>query len=368
MAVWASIPRKDILVKTGFQRKPKPLSVNLKLQMNQNERRQKSLLKPLPGIRTSSTDMATPPSITTFTSDSSKRSTKLTASTYREERKRNDQINAYLSQSIIETRNAIRSITEAQERNSSGESIGSSSPTSLLSFSSDSYTSSSEVDDLLGDIMHLDEVEPKHGETDFSKKVITVTKVEPHKVDATINRKVATSPHAYIEFDDDDETPPYHLSESELVTWAKDRQKKDTHNQVERRRRFNINDRIKELGNMLPKQRDPDFRNNKGCILKASVDYIRDLKRDQQQLRMLEDKLRQTERQNKLLMLRLQQCEMVVNQTGLPQGLFSMSQPEISGIKLENDALDDLGFIGDPMLCDDSLDMTIEDILNTINC
>ena len=57
---------------------------------------------------------------------------------------------------------------------------------------------------------------------------------------------------------------------------------------------------------------------------------------------------------------------MVVNQTGLPQGLFAASQQEINSIKLENDVLDDLGFIGDPMLCDDSLDMTIEDILNTI--
>lgn len=28
----------------------------------------------------------------------------------------------------------------------------------------------------------------------------------------------------------------------------KDRQKKDNHNMIERRRRFNINDRIKELG------------------------------------------------------------------------------------------------------------------------
>ena len=49
-----------------------------------------------------------------------------------------------------------------------------------------------------------------------------------------------------------------------------------------------------------------DFRNNKGCILKASVDYIRDLRRDQQRLKLLEDKLKQTERQKKLLMLRLQ--------------------------------------------------------------
>lgn len=33
----------------------------------------------------------------------------------------------------------------------------------------------------------------------------------------------------------------------------RDRRKKDIHNAIERRRRYNINDRIKELGLMLPK-------------------------------------------------------------------------------------------------------------------
>jgi hypothetical protein len=33
----------------------------------------------------------------------------------------------------------------------------------------------------------------------------------------------------------------------------RDRRKKDIHNMIERRRRYNINDRIKELGLMLPK-------------------------------------------------------------------------------------------------------------------
>lgn len=53
---------------------------------------------------------------------------------------------------------------------------------------------------------------------------------------------------------------------------------------VERRRRFNINDRIKELGTLLPKTNDPfyevirDVRPNKGTILKSSVDYIKCLR------------------------------------------------------------------------------------------
>ncbi|RCT97683.1 helix-loop-helix domain-containing protein, partial [Acinetobacter baumannii] len=72
------------------------------------------------------------------------------------------------------------------------------------------------------------------------------------------------------------------LTESEARALAKERQKKDNHNLIERRRRFNINDRIKELGTLIPKSNDPDMRWNKGTILKASVDYIRKLQREQQ--------------------------------------------------------------------------------------
>lgn len=43
---------------------------------------------------------------------------------------------------------------------------------------------------------------------------------------------------------------------SSMVDLDKDRQKKDNHNMIERRRRFNINDRIKELGkiNLIKKR------------------------------------------------------------------------------------------------------------------
>ncbi|KAK0398287.1 hypothetical protein QR680_002514 [Steinernema hermaphroditum] len=60
----------------------------------------------------------------------------------------------------------------------------------------------------------------------------------------------------------------------------RDRRKKDIHNMIERRRRYNINDRIKELGLMLPKHSAEDIKLNKGTILKASCDYIRQLQRD----------------------------------------------------------------------------------------
>lgn len=82
------------------------------------------------------------------------------------------------------------------------------------------------------------------------------------------------------------------LNDQELKAWQKDRQKKDNHNQIERRRRYNINDRIKELGTLLPRNADDpkhfelvkDMKQNKGTILKATVDYVKLLKRENNRL------------------------------------------------------------------------------------
>lgn len=100
--------------------------------------------------------------------------------------------------------------------------------------------------------------------------------------------------------------------------FAKDRQKKDNHNMIERRRRFNINDRIKELGTLLPKQDSSDVRQNKGTILKASVDYIRKLKREQDRMRLLEEEKKNTEEINRRLLLRVQELEMHARAHGIP--------------------------------------------------
>lgn len=98
---------------------------------------------------------------------------------------------------------------------------------------------------------------------------------------------------------------------------AKERQKKDNHNLIERRRRFNINDRIKELGTLIPKSNDPDMRWNKGTILKASVDYIRKLQREQQRAKELENRQKKLEHANRHLMLRIQELEMQARAHGL---------------------------------------------------
>ena len=82
---------------------------------------------------------------------------------------------------------------------------------------------------------------------------------------------------------------------------SKERIKKDNHNQIERRRRYNINDRIKELSSLLPTPNDDaryhalvrDMKQHKGTILKASVDYVRLLKKEVQELETENRKMKQ---------------------------------------------------------------------------
>uniref|UniRef100_A0A8C5TR47 Transcription factor EB n=1 Tax=Malurus cyaneus samueli TaxID=2593467 RepID=A0A8C5TR47_9PASS len=106
--------------------------------------------------------------------------------------------------------------------------------------------------------------------------------------------------------------------DAESRALAKERQKKDNHNLIERRRRFNINDRIKELGMLIPKANDLDVRWNKGTILKASVDYIKRMQKDLQRSRDLENHSRRLEMTNKQLLLRIQELEMQARVHGLP--------------------------------------------------
>ncbi|CAF86998.1 unnamed protein product, partial [Tetraodon nigroviridis] len=149
------------------------------------------------------------------------------------------------------------------------------------------------------------------------------------------------------------------LSDAEAKALIKERQKKDNHNLIERRRRFNINDRIKELGDLVPKSTDPsvppppasrpqrgpralspplcvvarETRWNKGTILKASVDYIRRLQKEQQKVREMEERQRKLESTNHSLLLRIQLDE--------PQGtstVFSsdlMADVGLTGLLME---------------------------------
>lgn len=58
----------------------------------------------------------------------------------------------------------------------------------------------------------------------------------------------------------------------------KRRRRRESHNAVERRRRDNINDRIHELGTLLPDmENDGVNKPNKGYILRKSVEQIKSL-------------------------------------------------------------------------------------------
>uniref|UniRef100_A0A673HUP7 Transcription factor E3-like n=1 Tax=Sinocyclocheilus rhinocerous TaxID=307959 RepID=A0A673HUP7_9TELE len=118
-------------------------------------------------------------------------------------------------------------------------------------------------------------------------------------------------------------TPTITVSNSyaEARVFMKERQKKDNHNLIERRRRFNINDRIKELGAMIPKSNDPEMRWNKGTILKASVDYIRKLQKEQQRAKEIEMRQKKLEQSNQSLLLRIQELEMQARHHGLSSAM-----------------------------------------------
>ncbi|KAG1929744.1 microphthalmia-associated transcription factor [Pimephales promelas] len=124
---------------------------------------------------------------------------------------------------------------------------------------------------------------------------------------------------------------------AEVRALAKERQKKDNHNLIERRRRFNINDRIKELGTLIPRSNDPDMRWNKGTILKASVDYIRKLQREQQRSKELENRQKKLEHANRHLILRIQELEMQARAHGLAIASSTLCPSDLAarGIKQE---------------------------------
>ncbi|KAM9328531.1 transcription factor EC isoform 1-T1 [Pholidichthys leucotaenia] len=118
--------------------------------------------------------------------------------------------------------------------------------------------------------------------------------------------------------------------EHDTRVMAKERQKKDNHNLIERRRRYNINYRIKELGTLIPKSNDPDMRWNKGTILKASVEYIRWLQKEQRHARELEGRQKKLEQANRRLMLRIQELEIQARAHGLPNMASALGSVELS--------------------------------------
>ncbi|KFV09214.1 Transcription factor EB, partial [Tauraco erythrolophus] len=140
------------------------------------------------------------------------------------------------------------------------------------------------------------------------------------------------------------------VADAESRALAKERQKKDNHNLIERRRRFNINDRIKELGMLIPKANDLDVRWNKGTILKASVDYIKRMQKDLQRSRDLENHSRRLEMTNKQLLLRIQGLSSLLRLSSRQeQSLQTNQTSELAQQVVKQEAVGDEGTL-EPLL------------------
>jgi len=123
---------------------------------------------------------------------------------------------------------------------------------------------------------------------------------------------------------------------------------------VERRRRFNINDRIKELGTLLPKQNEQyydivrDVRQNKGSILKASVDYIKILKKEKERKGLIEEKCRKQELINRKLLIKLQEYEQRMTDSGVPVSQAVWMSSSAGQSRLEPSSSSSLGNMESP--------------------
>ncbi|KAG2221368.1 hypothetical protein INT45_012414 [Circinella minor] len=108
-------------------------------------------------------------------------------------------------------------------------------------------------------------------------------------------------------FEDD-----YTMQMNLQMIMEKRRRRRESHNAVERRRRDNINDRIQELGTLLPdtmlesnnnnnNNNNGSNKPNKGVILRRSVDHIRFLQQEvhtyQQRIQQLESVLQSYQQQ-----------------------------------------------------------------------
>lgn len=101
-------------------------------------------------------------------------------------------------------------------------------------------------------------------------------------------------------------------SEEAPLGRAREQRRKESHNLFERRRRFNINERIRELAGLLPRRGEPyceTARQSSGHVLRASVEYMQWLKLEVSRLSEAEARRRVLEHENYYLRSRLRQLE-----------------------------------------------------------
>ncbi|XP_061584018.1 transcription factor E3b isoform X2 [Cololabis saira] len=186
------------------------------------------------------------------------------------------------------------------------------SPMALLNIGSNKE----EIDDVIDDIISL--------ESSFNDDVITLIdsglllpNTLPGNLLDVYHSPGMAAPTLTVSNSCPADLPNIKREITDTKAFMKERQKKDNHNLIERRRRFNINDRIKELGTLIPKSSDPEMRWNKGTILKASVDYIRKLQKEQHRSKDVEMRQKKLEQANHIMMLRIQELEMQARLHGL---------------------------------------------------
>nr|XP_023401624.1 transcription factor EB isoform X2 [Loxodonta africana] len=214
-------------------------------------------------------------------------------------------------------------------------SAGNSAPNSPMAMLHIGSNTEREFDDVIDNIMRLDDVlgyinpEIQMPNTlPLSSSHLNVYSGDPQVTASLVGVTSSSCPA--------DLTQKRELTDAESRALAKERQKKDNHNLIERRRRFNINDRIKELGMLIPKANDLDVRWNKGTILKASVDYIRRMQRDLQKSRELENHSRRLEMTNKQLLLRIQVWPLTLDLLGAGDASSSARPPDHLPIRREH--------------------------------
>ncbi|XP_062611649.1 uncharacterized protein LOC134273467 [Saccostrea cucullata] len=144
----------------------------------------------------------------------------------------------------------------------------------------------------------------------------------------------------------------------EMEVRRKDKLKKDNHNIIERRRRYHINDRIKELASLLPTSTPQSMKLHKGSILKASVEYLKDLKKDKEKLARCEARQKEMEAKYQKILIREFQIELKMRLHGLSVELDFKRGMEKKKTKKSFDKVDEIV----ENLIEQSMQLTSENI------
>ncbi|XP_061197870.1 uncharacterized protein LOC133205982 [Saccostrea echinata] len=158
-----------------------------------------------------------------------------------------------------------------------------------------------DVDSLIGDVMNSVQIDSSYDE-------------DLHCIEQAVTCTISKT-------NSEGNQPVTFSSKEEERTWKKERIKKDNHNIIERRRRYNINDRIKELATLLPPNTHPAMKLNKGSILKASVEYVKELKKDKQKLISFEANQKAMEAKYQKMLIRIFQLELKMKLYGLTEDI-----------------------------------------------